>query len=145
MKKETTSSRLKYLMNTRNLRQIDILNACVPFCEKYNIKMNKSDISQYVSGKVEPNQNKLFILGQALNVSESWLMGLDVPMERMSIDYIESNTGAIYDIEHTYNQSNIPNHLLTYCNKLNDKGIKEAVKRIEELTYIPEYNKNKEK
>ena len=47
-----------------------------------NVKMNKSDISQYCSGKTEPNQEKLFILGNALNVSEAWLMGFDVPMER---------------------------------------------------------------
>ena len=51
--------------------------------------MNKSDISQYVSGKVEPNQNKLFILGQALNVNESWLMGFDVPMDRSTQIMIE--------------------------------------------------------
>lgn len=44
--------------------------------------MNKSDISQYCSGKAEPNQSKLFVLGAALNVSEGWLMGYDVPMER---------------------------------------------------------------
>ena len=44
--------------------------------------MNKSDISQYVSGKVEPSQEKLVILGMALNVSEGWLMGLDVSPSR---------------------------------------------------------------
>lgn len=46
--------------------------------------MGKSDISQYVSGKVEPGQDKLTILGLALNVSEAWLMGYDVPMARDS-------------------------------------------------------------
>lgn len=44
--------------------------------------MNKSDISQYVSGKVEPSQDKLVVLGMALDVTESWLMGFDVPAER---------------------------------------------------------------
>ena len=63
-------------------RQIDILNSCLPYCEQFDVKMNKSDISQYVSGKVEPNQDKLYILGKALNVSEAWLMGYDVPMEK---------------------------------------------------------------
>lgn len=87
--KESTASRLQYIMHQRNLRQIDILEACIPYCQRYNIKMNKSDISQYVSGKVEPNQNKLFILGQALNVNESWLMGFDVPMDRSTQIMIE--------------------------------------------------------
>ena len=82
MKKENTAIRLKTIMNMRGLRQVDILNLTVPYCQKYNVKMHKSDISQYCSGKTEPNQEKLFILGNALNVSEAWLMGFDVPMER---------------------------------------------------------------
>ena len=76
--KVTTSDRLKSLMEERRLKQVDILNLSLPYCKKYNIKMNKSDISQYVSGKVEPSQEKLVILGMALNVSEAWLMGFDV-------------------------------------------------------------------
>jgi len=83
MKKENTAIRLKTIMNMRGLRQVDILNLTVPYCQKYSVKMNKSDISQYCSGKTEPNQEKLFILGNALNVSEAWLMGFDVPMERV--------------------------------------------------------------
>ena len=46
MKKENTAIRLKTIMNMRGLRQIDILNLTVPYCQKYNVKMNKSDISQ---------------------------------------------------------------------------------------------------
>mgnify|MGYP002581746543 CR=1 FL=1 len=76
--KENTSDRLKKIMEERKIKQVDILNMSLPYCRKYNIKMNKSDISQYVSGKVEPSQEKLVILGMALDVSEAWLMGLDV-------------------------------------------------------------------
>lgn len=82
MKKYNTSDRLRQIMNDRNLRQIDILNLTVPYCKKYDVKMNKSDISQYVSGKVEPNQDKLAVLGMALGVNEAWLMGYDIPKER---------------------------------------------------------------
>ena len=82
MKKESTAIRLKKLMESRNLRQVDILNLTAPYCQKYGVKMNKSDLSQYCSGKTEPNQDKLFVLGTALNVNEAWLMGFDVPMER---------------------------------------------------------------
>ena len=76
--KETTSDRLKKIMSERRLKQVDILNMSLPFCQRFNVKMNKSDISQYVSGKVEPSQEKLVVLGMALNVSEAWLMGFDV-------------------------------------------------------------------
>lgn len=82
MERVSTANRLKQIMEERNLRQIDILNLVVPVCAKYNVKMNKSDISQYVSGKNEPSQEKLVVLGIALNVTESWLMGFDVPRER---------------------------------------------------------------
>ena len=57
--KENTSDRLKKIMEERKIKQVDILNMSLPYCRKYNIKMNKSDISQYVSGKVEPSQEKL--------------------------------------------------------------------------------------
>lgn len=82
MKSSSTSERLKQIMNERSLRQVDILEAAKPFCEKYGVKLAKNDLSQYVSGKVEPGREKLTVLGLALNVSETWLMGYDVPMER---------------------------------------------------------------
>ena len=82
MKKDTTADRLKQIMKERDLRQVDILRKTEPYCKKFGVKMNKSDISQYVSGKVEPSQEKLVILGMALNVQEAWLMGLDVPKDR---------------------------------------------------------------
>lgn len=84
MEKVNTSYRLKSIMSERNLRQIDILNLTKPYCEKYNIKMNKSDISQYVSGKNEPSQDKLVILAMALGVNEAWLMGFNAKKERNS-------------------------------------------------------------
>lgn len=82
MKKATTSQRLRQLMGERNIKQVDILRMVTPYCKKYNVKMNKSDLSQFVNGKNEPGQWKLAILGMALDVSEGWLMGLDVPKER---------------------------------------------------------------
>lgn len=78
----TTSERLKTLMAARNLKQVDIINAAKPFCEKFKTRLEKNDLSQYVSGKVEPGNDKLILLGHALNVSEAWLMGFDVPIER---------------------------------------------------------------
>ncbi|MGY3775773.1 LexA family protein [Helcococcus sueciensis] len=75
-----TSMRLKEIMNDRNLRQVDILRKAEPYSKKYNIRLARNDLSQYVSGKVEPSQEKLTILALALGVSEPWLMGYDVPM-----------------------------------------------------------------
>lgn len=82
MKVSNTADRLKHIMSERNLKQVDIVTMCKPYCVQYGVKMNKSDISQYVSGKSEPSQDKLVVLAMALNVQESWLMGFDVPENR---------------------------------------------------------------
>lgn len=123
MKKESTAIRLKQIMRERQLRQVDILEKCKPFCTKFDIKLGRNDLSQYVNGKVEPGQEKLTILGMALNVSEAWLMGFDVPIERTA-----------------YTKDSSPK-ILQYYEMLNDIGKHEATKRVEELTYIPQYVK----
>lgn len=96
MKISNTSSRLKELMAERKLRQIDILNAAKPFCIQYGVKLEKNDLSQYVNGKVEPGQEKLTILGLALNVSETWLMGYDVTPSRIENNLYPVRTESIY-------------------------------------------------
>lgn len=97
--KENTGIRLKKIMEERNLKQIDILNLSLPYCSKFNVKMNKSDISQYVSGKVEPSQEKLVILGMALNVSEGWLMGLDVsPSRKDTVEEAQEDSDVLLKI-----------------------------------------------
>ena len=82
MKTYSTSQRLKQIMNARGMRQVEILSAAKPYCQKYGVRLGKNALSQYVNGKVEPGQEKLTILGLALGVSEAWLMGYDVPMQR---------------------------------------------------------------
>lgn len=84
-KRATTAERLRQLMSDRRLRQVDIREMAQPYCRQYGVKLNKNDLSQYCSGKVIPGQEKLSILGLALDVSEAWLMGYDVPMERTPV------------------------------------------------------------
>ncbi|MBY6915593.1 DNA-binding protein [Clostridium botulinum] len=126
MELENTAIRLKKLMQERKLRQVDLLEMLRPLCEKYNVKINKSDISQYLSGKVKPGQEKLSMIGMALNINEAWLMGYDVPKEKPH--YIK--TLSLTKEETT---------LLENYNKLNDLGKKEANKRVAELTEINIY------
>ncbi len=107
MKHSNTSERLKQLMKERNLRQIDILNLAAPFCLKYGVKMTKSDLSQYCSGKTEPYQDKLFILGCTLNVSEAWLMGYDVSIERQHTNISALSTVSQKTECNTIDESNL--------------------------------------
>lgn len=90
--KTNTSMRLKEIMSDRKLRQVDILRKVEPYSKKYDIRLAKNDLSQYVSGKVEPSQEKLTILALALGVSEPWLMGYDVPMQKITNKDIDLST-----------------------------------------------------
>jgi transcriptional regulator with XRE-family HTH domain len=45
--------------------------------------IDKGQLSSYISGKYKPRQNNIDALAVALNVNEAWLMGFDVPMERV--------------------------------------------------------------
>ncbi|MBR3002904.1 MAG: helix-turn-helix domain-containing protein [Clostridia bacterium] len=71
--KEKFNIRLEKAMQLRNIKASEL-------SEKANIP--KSAISQYLSGLYEAKQKSIFKLANVLNVSEGWLMGLDVPMER---------------------------------------------------------------
>lgn len=80
--KVSPSLRLKKLMNDRNLKQVDILEMSKPFQKELSITMGKSALSQYVNGKQDPDQHRVYLLSKTLNVSEAWLMGYDVPMKK---------------------------------------------------------------
>ncbi len=103
MKVSNTAERLKHIMSERGLKQVDIIAMCKPYCDQYGVKMNKSDMSQYVSGKSEPSQDKLVVLAMALNVQESWLMGFDVPENKekpatTNGDGLSANKKALMDL-----------------------------------------------
>ena len=51
MEKITTGARLRELMSARKLRQVDLLNLTEPYCKKYGVRIQKSDISAYVNDK----------------------------------------------------------------------------------------------
>jgi transcriptional regulator with XRE-family HTH domain len=128
LEKLSTSDRLKEIMESRNLRQVDILDMAKPYCQKYNVKMNKSDLSQYVSGLVEPGQDKLAILGKALGVNEVWLMGYDVPMyENLEAESISENNNQL-------KLSDTEKNLLYKYRFLDEKG-KHAIETILQMEF----------
>lgn len=69
----TFSERLNEAMQIRNIKQTEL-------SERTGI--DKSKLSSYMSGRYKAKQDGIYILAKALNVSEAWLMGFDVPMER---------------------------------------------------------------
>lgn len=89
------SQRLKEYMEINNLKQADIIAKCRPYSRKTGTDIYKSLLSQYVSGSREPSSEKLVILAKALNVSDAWLAGYDVPMERSSEAVIADQASAL--------------------------------------------------
>lgn len=65
--------RLRDALNIRNMKAIEL-------SEKTNVP--KGAISYYLSGKSKPKADRLNQISVALNVSEAWLLGYDVPMDR---------------------------------------------------------------
>ncbi len=138
MKTKSTSMRLKEIMDIKGLKQVNIVEMAQPYCKEYNVKLGKNDLSQYVSGKVVPKQNKIYILAKALDVSETWLMGYDVPMERIN-DELQEKKEKVTNYTQKISLKYREKELIENFKKLNDLGQKEALKRIEELTFINKY------
>lgn len=82
----TASERIKEGMALRGLKQVDLV-------ERTGI--SKGALSSYISGRYIPKQNNTFLIAKALDVNEAWLMGADVPMERVS-GKTESKQGSSY-------------------------------------------------
>ena len=72
----TTSQRLQTAMDMEHKRQAELVTLT---------GLNKSTISRYCSGECEPKADAISKLASALNVSEMWLWGYDVPMERSEV------------------------------------------------------------
>ena len=74
--KETCATRIREGLRIRNMTQAEL-------CKMTDIP--KSAMSQYCNGGLLPRQNRIYLIAKALNVSEAWIMGFDVPMERDGI------------------------------------------------------------
>jgi len=78
MRKITTGQRIKEVMATQKLRQVDILNKTVEYEEIVGTKISKSHLSNYIADRSKPDASKLKLLAMTLGVSEPWLMGYEV-------------------------------------------------------------------
>lgn len=72
-KVSTTKDRLKLALSLSGKKQIDLVN---------ETGINRGTISRYLSGKYEPKADTINKLAIALDCSEMWLWGYDVPRKR---------------------------------------------------------------
>lgn len=73
MKSSIFASRLSVLLQEKNMKQIEL----VRLAEEKGIKLGKSHMSQYVSGKTIPRKEILQFLADTLEVDTEWLLGKD--------------------------------------------------------------------
>lgn len=66
----TSAERLREAMQAAGKKQADLAR---------ETGLDKGSISSYLSGKYEPKQKAVGLLAKALDVSEMWLWGYDVP------------------------------------------------------------------
>ena len=79
------SERLKNALSERGMKQTEL-------SERTGI--SKSSISEWLNGRYEAKADKIVLIAKALNVNESYLIGLDVPMEN---EVEQSSTKTILD------------------------------------------------
>ena len=69
----TIAERLREALNAAGKKQADLVR---------DVGLDRGSVSSYLSGKYEPKQKAIYKMAQYLDVSESWLLGYDVPMHR---------------------------------------------------------------
>lgn len=112
-------NRLREALSSRDIR---------PFELSSKTGIPKSSISQYMSGHVKPNGERIYLIAKALDVDEAWLMGHDVPKEK--------HTNKITDMNFSSDEAN----LITVYRKLSDTG-KEKVTDYTNMVYSSEQAK----
>ncbi len=77
MARESFADRLKTAMNEKGIKQVDLIR----YAQEQGVKLGKSHISQYVSGKTVPRADMVQFLAGALQVTPDWLNGNDLTLE----------------------------------------------------------------
>lgn len=90
MEVKNFKDRFQEALNSRDKRPVDLSKAT---------GISQATISQYISGYSEPKKKRLAIIADYLNVNPSWLLGLDVPMERTNHALATENFDNLYPIE----------------------------------------------
>ena len=104
----TTSQRIQEGLELRGLKQTDLV-------EKTGI--SKGALSSYISGRYTPKQNNIYLIAKALDVSEAWLMGADVSMERIADSPVSLRYRKLIEIYEQLSKSN-REKVLTYSKNL---------------------------
>lgn len=123
MKVAELKDRLKYAMEVKDVRAVDL-------CKQAGIP--KVSMSYYLSGRSEPKSDRVYVLAKLLDVSEAWLLGYDVVMERSADQKNVDETVALFN---RIEKDRDFKQLMLRMNRLNPAQL-EAVKSV--LAAFPE-------
>ena len=123
MKKAEIKDRIREAMELRGLTQSELSEKA---------KIDKGQLSSYLSGKYKPRQKNIEALAKTLNVDEAWLMGFDVTIERKDnpITDFSKNDPIIINNKEFYNRLS---RYFDILNKLSDTNAKKALNYAENL------------
>lgn len=131
---KSIGDRIIEILELRGMKQSDLVN---------KTGIGKSSISTYISGAYEPKQKNIYKIAEALDVNETWLIGYDVPMER-TYNY-NSDSKETLEEDFDSDKSFFLNTMSKYYDLLNKSGREEALRRIKELSQLPQYNDERRK
>lgn len=120
-------NRIEQALNMRNIKAAEL-------CEKTGV--TKSAISHWISQRWQPKQDALLKMARVLEVSEMWLAGYDVPMERPVAQI--KNDELVQLINEIRKNDNLKNLFLSICNLSNDqrKTIEVMVNELTKLNSV---------
>ena len=95
MSEEKFAERLREAMHRQGMKQVDLIRAA----ERRGVKLGKSQISQYVSGKTFPRADILHFLSEALQTDADWLSGADTA-ENLNNTDIKINESENAEVKH---------------------------------------------
>ena len=93
MSNEVFAQRLRTAMEKHQMKQVDLVRVA----QEQGMKLGKSHVSQYVSGKTVPRTEILNFLAAALQVEPDWLMGKETVTENGSLKEAASEGADLED------------------------------------------------
>ena len=98
----TTAERLQKILLERNMKQADLARAT---------GISKGAISNYVLGRYAPKEDIIQKLANALNCSERWLLGYDVPMKKSLNPFDDSENPYELEIRDVFDELDLDSQI----------------------------------
>lgn len=113
-------NRLKNIMSERKITQSELSK---------RTGIRQSSISDWLNGRYEPKQDKIYLIAQALGVSPSWLLGYDETTSNQTEDYyVDPETAEFAEYLRTRPEARL---LFSASRGISKEEMQEAVNYIE--------------